>query len=158
MQVVSTKEFVFVSPLGTPRSLSISRFLHILTDRNSWLEQSSNPDVRQKCKPLAKGGTGQNDLIQFIGGLHASFRDASDREANVECQTNNGEGNGERNTGSEVPRRLLTSFTLKEAKKVERFRPLNQTLQPLGLGRLIDQSLLLPCFVRRGDGIGSSLL
>ena len=123
----------------------------------------SNPDVRHKCsssqrQTLAKGGTGQNDLIQFIGGLHASFRDASDREANVESQTNNGEGNGERNTGSEVPRRLLTSFTLKEAKKVERFRPLNQTLQPLGLGRLIDQSLLLPCFVRRGDGIGSSLL
>jgi len=123
----------------------------------------SNPDVRHKCsssqrQTLAKGGTGQNDLIQFIGGLHASFRDASDREANVESQTNNGEGNGERNTGSEVPRRLLTSFTLKEAKKVERFRPLNQTLQPLGLGRLIDQSLLLPCFVRRGDGIRSSLL
>lgn len=80
-----------------------------------------NSDIRQKCSQqrLASGSGRQNDLIQFIGRLHASFRDTSNRKANIKCQPNNGKGDWKSNAGSKVPGGLLTGFTLKEAKEVE---------------------------------------
>ena len=126
--------------------------------RSSSLYQS-NSNVRQKRsqQSLASSSARQNDLIQFIGRLHASLRDASNRKANVKCQSNNRKGDGERNAGTKVPRGLLTGFTLEEAKEIERFRPLNKSLKSLRLGRLINKSLLLTSLVRCSDGIRSSL-
>jgi len=62
---------------------------------------------------------GGDELIEFILDGRTALLDGSSGEADVEGRTNDEEGDGECDAGTQEPRRLLTSLTLEQTEEVE---------------------------------------